>query len=62
MMAALTPNDVKMISGFTAGDRAVISLTGKIEGEMQFGPVELTRKDGIWRITKENWSDTPPKK
>jgi hypothetical protein len=60
-MAALTPKDPVITRGYTKGDRAVLYLEGALEGEKQFGTVELVMKGNVWSILKEHWSNMPPK-
>lgn len=61
-MAELTPKDLKITKGFVKGDRAVLYVTGTLEGEKQYGTVEMIKKEGSWRVKEESWSDTPPEK
>ena len=63
-MASSAPKNPKITKGYVnnAGDRAVVYLTGTDEGEKLYGTIGLVRKDGVWMVTEENWSDMPPKK
>ncbi len=61
-MAAISPSDVKIIKGYIRRERAVLYLEGVLDGEKQYGTVELAMKGRIWKVAKEHWADTPPKK
>jgi len=61
-MAAFTPKNPKITKGFIEGNRAVLYVTGSLEGEKQYGTIEMIKKDGSWRVKEESWSDTPPEK
>ena len=61
-MAELTPKDMEITKGFIQGDRVVLYVTGTLEGERQYGTIEMIKKEGSWRMKKESWSDTPPEK
>jgi hypothetical protein len=59
---AMSPGALKITSGYLKGDRAVLYVEGVLEGEKQYGTVELTAKGKTWHIVKENWSNTHFKK
>lgn len=61
MMAAMTPADQKINSGTINKDTAVLKVTGKLEGKKQYGTIEMKKKGGLWKITKEDWSETEKK-
>lgn len=58
----ISPDTPKITRGYVKGDRAVLYAEGVIEGEKQYGTVELAAKGKTWYIVHENWSSTPPKK
>jgi hypothetical protein len=60
-MADMTPSDQKIVSGTINGNTAVLSLTGTLDKEKQYGTIELQKNGGLWKITKEAWSDSPKK-
>lgn len=62
LMAIMTPADPKITRGFVKGDRAVLYLEGTLEGEKRYGTVQFAKEKKMWRIEKEGWSNTPPKK
>jgi hypothetical protein len=61
MMAAMTPTDQKIVSGTMDKDTAVLKVTGKLEGKKQYGTIEMQKKGGVWKITKEDWSESEKK-
>ena len=61
-MAAMSPADAKITMGYVRGERAVLYLEGVLDGEKQYGTVELAKKGRIWKVAKEHWGNTPPKK
>ncbi len=58
----MSPGALKITRGYVKGDRAVLYVEGVLEGEKQYGTVELAAKGKTWYIVRENWSNTPPKK
>lgn len=62
MMNAIMPENVKIESGYAKEDKAVLYLTGMLDGQKQYGTVGMEKKNSEWRITKENWSDKPSDK
>ncbi len=61
MVNALTPTDQKILSGAIDGNTATLKVTGMLEGKKNYGTVELQKKGNVWKITKENWSESPKK-
>jgi len=61
MVAAITPTDQKILSGTMDKDTAVLKVTGKMEGKKQYGTIEMKKKGGVWKITKEDWSEKEKK-
>jgi len=63
-MASVAPKNLKISKGYvnSAGDKAAVYVTGTEEGEKRYGTIGLIRRDAVWMVTEENWSDTPPKK
>lgn len=61
-MAQLSPKNLKITEGYVKDKRAVLYLTGTVEGEKQYGTAEMILKEGTWRVLKDSWSNTPPKK
>jgi len=61
-VAAMLPKNPKVTDGYVKKGRAVLYVEGTMEGEKQYGTVELLRKGKMWGIVKESWSNTPPQK
>jgi hypothetical protein len=61
-MTTISPVTTKITRGYVKGDRAVLYVSGVLEGKKQYGTVELVVKGKTWFIVQENWSNTPPKK
>lgn len=61
MMSAMTPSDQKIVSGSINGNTATLNVTGMLEKKKQYGTIELQKKGGVWKITKEDWSESPKK-
>jgi len=61
MMSAMTPTDQKIVSSTMNKDTAVLKVIGKLEGKKQYGTISMQKKGGVWKITKEEWSDTEKK-
>ena len=62
-MKASAPKDLKITEGYinSAGDRAVVYLTGTEDKERVYGAIEMIKADNVWMVAKENWSNIPPK-
>lgn len=60
-MAAMSPAELKINKGYVRGDKAVLYVEGVVEGEKQFGTVEMALVNKKWFLEKESWSNKPPK-
>ncbi|NJD55809.1 MAG: nuclear transport factor 2 family protein [Nitrospirae bacterium] len=61
LLRQMTPEDLKIIKGFTAGDRAVLYVAGTVEKEKEYGTIEMKKTGGEWQIVRESWSNTLPR-
>lgn len=61
MMSVMTPSDQKIVSGSINRNTATLNVTGILDEKKQFGTIELQKKGGVWKITKEDWSERPKK-
>jgi hypothetical protein len=61
MAAAITPKDQKILAGTINKDKALLKVTGILDGKKQYGAIEMQKKGGVWKITKEDWSETEKK-
>ncbi len=60
-LTLMMPQDLKVTGGYAKEDKAVLSLTGVMGKERQYGSVEMSRnKSGDWQAGREKWSNTPP--
>jgi hypothetical protein len=59
-MAMMTPENLKIDSGYVAGDAAVLYVSGTLNGQRQYGTARLSKSGGAWRYAGEKWSDKPP--
>ena len=62
LVAGMSPKNPRITDGYAKKGRAVLYVEGTMEGEKQYGTVELLKKEKTWGIVKESWSNTPPKK
>lgn len=62
MMNAIMPENVKIEAGYAKEDKAVLYLTGTLDGQKQHGTIGLEKKNSEWKIIKENWRDKPSAK
>jgi len=58
----MLPKNPKITDGYAKEGKAVLYVEGTVEGEKEYGIVELVRKENMWGIVKESWSNSPPKK
>ncbi len=62
LMAAMSPSDTKITKGYIKGEMAVLYLEGVLDGKKQYGTVVLAENGRIWKVAKEHWGNSPPKK
>jgi len=53
-MQEMTPTDVRILSGSTDGDIALLEIEGMIDGEKVTGEIEMTRMGEFWMPTKSS--------
>lgn len=61
MVAGMMPTDIRIVSGTLSADTAVLNATGMLDGKKQYGTIEMKKKGGVWKSTKEDWSEKPKK-
>jgi len=61
LTAAMTPKDPKITEGYinAKGDRGLLSATGMFKDQLQYGTIEMEKKNGEWVVTGESWGDAP---
>ncbi len=62
MVSAITPSGQKIVSAGMKGSTATLNVTGVSEKKKLYGLIELQKKGDVWKITKEEWSESPKKK
>ena len=61
-MNTISPATPKVTRGYVKGKRAVLYVEGVVDGEKQYGTVEMAAKGKAWYVVREGWSNEPPKK
>jgi opacity protein-like surface antigen len=61
MMKDMAPTDLKFTDVKVTGSKAVLSATGKVMGEANWGTIEETNEGGQWKIDSESWTNTKKK-
>ena len=61
-MNTISPAAPKITRGYVKGKRAVLYVEGVVDGEKQYGTVEMVAKGKAWYVVREGWSNEPPKK
>ena len=56
-MAVITPPEIAVTDMEVDGPKAILHASGKLEGEMNYGTVELSREDGQWRVGLQSWTN-----
>lgn len=57
-LAMLTPPEVVVTGLEVDGDRAILHATGKLDGETNYGTIEMSEEDGQWRVGLQSWTTT----
>ena len=58
-LKALTPANLKVTGQDVQGKRAILQLTGDLEGSPSSGSATMIMEDGKWKLLSEAWSDAP---
>lgn len=53
----LTPPDIVLTSLKVDGKKATLTATGKLDGEMNKGTIELAEEDGQWKVGHQSWTN-----
>ena len=61
LIAAMTPKDPKITEGYinAKGDRGLLYATGMFKDQLQYGTIEMEKKNGEWVVSGESWGDAP---
>jgi hypothetical protein len=60
-LQAMTPSDIKYTGMKVDGKKATLDATGKMDGETNWGTIELEQEDGQWKVAKQSWTNTKKK-
>ena len=57
-MAMMTPSDITVTDVKVEGKKATLHANGKLDGEMNYGTIEMAQEDGQWKVGHQSWSNT----
>ena len=57
-MSSMTPTELKFTSLKVEGKKATLKATGKVDGEMNKGTIELAEEDGAWKVGQQSWTNS----
>lgn len=57
MLKALLPTDLKFVSLKVDKTKATLNATGKMDGEVNKGTIDLEQEDGQWKIAQQSWTN-----
>jgi hypothetical protein len=53
----MEPTDIKFTDLKVDGKKATLMATGKSDGEVNKGTIELAEENGAWKIGKQSWTN-----
>ena len=56
-MVMMTPSDITVTDMKVDGKKATLHANGKLDGEMNYGTIEMAQEDGQWKVGHQNWSN-----
>jgi hypothetical protein len=56
-MYSLQPADMTFTSVKVEGSKATLMATGKVDGEVNKGTIEMALEDGQWKVGKQSWTN-----
>lgn len=56
-LKTMAPSDIKLTDLKVTGKKAVLSATGKSDGEPQYGSIDLAEENGQWKVVQQSWSN-----
>lgn len=59
-LKAMAPSDIKYTSLKVEGKKAILSATGKMMDEPQYGSIDLEEEDGAWKVGQQSWTNKKP--
>ena len=52
---SLSPTDQKLTAVHVDGDKATISVSGKMDGQAMTGSIAMAREAGQWKVGQPSW-------
>jgi len=56
-MTMMTPTDIAVSDMKVDGKKATLHASGKLEGEMNYGTIEMAEEDGQWKVGQQSWAN-----
>jgi len=56
-MAMMTPSDISFTGLKVDGKKATLHADGKLDGEMNYGTIEMAQEDGQWKVGHQSWAN-----
>jgi len=56
-MTMMTPSDITFTSLKVEGKKATLTATGKLDGEVNKGTIEMEQEDGQWKVGHQSWGN-----
>ncbi len=56
-MKMMAPTDLKFTSLKVDGKKAILMATGKMDGEVNKGTIELAQEGDQWKVGKQSWTN-----
>jgi hypothetical protein len=60
MLKEMAAKDIKYTALKVDGKKAVLSATGKMMDEPQYGTIELEEEGGAWKVAQQSWTNKKP--
>lgn len=56
-MAMMTPTDIAVDDVKVDGKKATLHASGKLDGEMNYGTIDMAQEEGQWKVGKQSWAN-----
>ncbi|HET9794745.1 MAG TPA: hypothetical protein VFS34_09805 [Thermoanaerobaculia bacterium] len=56
-MAMMTPSDISVSDMKVEGKKATLHASGKLDGEMNYGTIEMAEEEGQWKVGHQSWAN-----
>jgi hypothetical protein len=60
MLKSMAPENLKYTALKVDGKKAVLSATGKMMDEEQYGTIDFQEEGGAWKVVQQSWTNTKP--